>query len=156
MYRICPIIRRYVVTTTKEWKNEMWLDHTYRYVKTGTVAIKRRIFKGDSLSYVYWTVHHCDSWRIRDQNTNRAVSLGDPTVAVDRPILEFPRGQGRNGSDSQVGGFRGYLGISRVKEHLWVQWVTNCITNLTVNSVVYYIQVVTGGTDQTSGGCSLC
>jgi len=30
--------------------------------------------------------------------------LGKPTVAVKRPILEFLRGQGINGSDSQVGG----------------------------------------------------
>ena len=35
----------------------------------------------------------------------RAVSFSVPTVAVVRPIVEFLRGQGINGSDSQVGGF---------------------------------------------------
>ena len=28
-------------------------------------------------------------------------SLGEPTMAVDRPILEFPRGQRMNGSGSR-------------------------------------------------------
>jgi len=32
-------------------------------------------------------------------------SLGEPTVFIVRPILEFPRGQGMNISDGQVRGF---------------------------------------------------
>ena len=39
------------------------------------------------------------------QCPNRAVSLGEPTVDVVRPILNFSQSQGTNGSDSQVGGF---------------------------------------------------
>jgi len=35
---------------------------------------------------------------------SRAVSLGVPTMAAVWPILEFPRGQGMNGNDSQDGG----------------------------------------------------
>jgi len=36
---------------------------------------------------------------------SRAVCLGKRTVAVKRPILEFPRSQGINSSDNQVGDF---------------------------------------------------
>jgi len=67
---------------------------------------------------------------------SRAVSLGEPTVAVVRPILEFPRGQGMNRSDSKSRRLRGYLGMSGAKGLLWVQWVTNCVTNLTFKSIV--------------------
>jgi len=52
---------------------------------------------------------------------SRAISLGEPTVAVVRPILEFPRGQGMNGSDSQSRMLCGYLAISGAKGLLWVQ-----------------------------------
>ena len=43
--------------------------------------------------------------KILTQCPNRALSLGEPTLAVVRPNLEFPGGQGINGNDSQVGCF---------------------------------------------------
>jgi len=52
---------------------------------------------------------------------------GKPTVAVKRPILEFPRSQGINGSDSQVEGFA-VTYVSGAKGQLWVQQVTNRVT----------------------------
>jgi len=51
-----------------------YLNSTFlKYVRTNTeMGIKsyNLLFSranGQLESYVYWTVHHCDSWRIKDQ-----------------------------------------------------------------------------------------
>ena len=75
------------------------------------------------------------------QCPSRAVSLGESTVAVVRSMLEFPRWQGMNGCDSQVGGFVVTWVSCELKDSFWVQWLTNCITNLPVNSIVQYIYI---------------
>ena len=62
--------------------------------------------------------------------------LGWASVAIVRPILEFPREQGMNGSDSHVGDFAVTYVSREPKDSFWVQWVTNCVNNLTVNSIV--------------------
>ena len=64
-------------------------------------------FKGLSLPLINARDTHCYLREIKMNYfyclcsaPSRAVSLGEPTVAVATPVLEFPRGQGMNGSDS--------------------------------------------------------
>ena len=50
--------------TTRDTSGPHHLPFTFSHI---TSALWHKIWHILVISYVYWTVHHCDSWRIRDQ-----------------------------------------------------------------------------------------
>ena len=56
VYNICPIITEFIKNSMKKWRTKMCLHHEKGLLMTETIAIKRGIFQGDSLSTLLFCI----------------------------------------------------------------------------------------------------
>ncbi len=56
MYKVNPMLTRFIQTTLSNWKTNMTLTHEKGTLETGPINIKTGIFQGDSLSPLLFTM----------------------------------------------------------------------------------------------------
>ena len=56
MYKIQPVLITFIEESMSQWKTNMTLVHKEGVLETGPIRIKRRIFQGDSLSPLLFTM----------------------------------------------------------------------------------------------------
>ena len=73
----------------------------YRTLVTVSVIRLQGVVSETVIVFALWTSYSLHSVVYEGVVPRPSGSLGEPTMAVVRPILEFPRGQGMNGSGSR-------------------------------------------------------